>query len=141
WRSAPFVLVALALDLVWPFRAASAAPPQVEIRAQTKLVLDRMRLTGDDTAEIRGQLVDGLTGDGIPDQSVTIQVAGETEHATTGADGRFAVTVAVTPGQQAVELSYRGTSLMTPSRLSQVTDPAQAQVSLAIDAEDAPGGA
>jgi len=133
WR-ALLVLAGLA-------QAAVAAPPVVEIRAQTKLVLDRMRLQGDDTAEIRGQLIDGLTGDGIAGQTVAIQVAGTTEHATTGPDGRFAITVPVAPGPQSIDLSFRGSSLLTSSQLSQVADPSRAQVTLAIDVEDAPGGA
>jgi hypothetical protein len=134
WRSAPLVIAVLA-------QAAVAAPPVVEIHAQTKLVLDRMRLKGGDMAEIHGQLIDSLTGDGIPEQTVTIQVGGVTEHATTGPDGRFSTDVPVTPGPQSIDLSFRGSKLMTSSQLNQVTDPAHAQVTLAIDVEDAPGGA
>jgi hypothetical protein len=133
WRSALLVLAVLA-------EVAVAAPPVVEIRAQTKLILDRMRLVGDDKAEIRGQLIDGLTGDGIPHETVEIQVAGTTEHATTGPDGRFVVTVAASSGPQSIGLSFHGGRRMKESQLNQVTDPSHAQVTLAIDAEDAPGG-
>jgi hypothetical protein len=133
WRSALLILAVLA-------KAAVAAPQVVEIRAQTKLVLDRMRLIGDDQAEIRGQLLDSLTGDGIPGQTVAVQVAGTTEHATTGSDGRFVITVAVGSGPQSIDLSFRGAPRMTASQLSEVTDPARAQVTLAIDAQDVPGG-
>lgn len=119
---------------------ATAGAPQVEIRAQTRLVLDRVRLTGDDVAEIRGELVDNLTGDGIADQVVAIRVGDQTTRATTGADGRFHATIAVASGQQSVELEFRGAKLLSASHLSQVSDPARAQVALTVDVQDAPSG-
>jgi hypothetical protein len=132
-RSAILVLGVLSVT-------ASASPPQVEIRAQTKLAVDRVRLVGDDLAEIRGQLLDGLTGEGIGGQPVSVRVGDATETTTTDRDGRFRATLAVTPGPQPIELAFRGGSHLSSTQLSQVTDPARAQVSLAIDAEDAPGG-
>jgi hypothetical protein len=121
----------------------AAEPPRVEIRAQSRLALDRVRLLGDDKAEIRGQLLDGLTGDGIADQVVTIQVGGpdgETVRATTGPDGRFRVTAPVAPGPQAIDLTFRGGTQIEGSQLRETTDPSRAQVVLTIDVEDAPGG-
>ncbi|MGH2898846.1 MAG: hypothetical protein ACRDMZ_09250, partial [Solirubrobacteraceae bacterium] len=120
--------------------AAIAGPPQVEIRAQTRLVLDKVRLTGDDIAEVRGELLDSLTGDGIAGQMVAIKIGDQTTRATTGPDGRFRATIAVSPGQQPVELSYRGVGLLGPSQLTQVTDPARAQVALSLEIQDAPSG-
>src|SRR5690349_5393169 len=113
--------------------AAIAGPPQVEIRAQTRLVLDKVRLTGDEVAEVRGELLDNLTGDGIAGQLVAIKIGDQTTRATTGPDGRFRATIAVSAGQQPVELSYRGVGLLGPSQLTQVTDPARAQVALSLD--------
>jgi hypothetical protein len=120
--------------------AAAAAPPQVEIRAQTKLVLDKVRLTGDDLAEVRGELLDNLTGDGIAGQVVVIKIGDQTTRATTGPDGRFRATIAVAAGQQPVELEFRGVGLLGPSQLTQITDPARAQVALTLDYQDAPSG-
>jgi hypothetical protein len=117
-----------------------AAPPQVEIRAQTKLVLDKVRLTSDDHAELRGHLVDGLTGDGIADQRVTIKLGDQTVSATTALDGSFHATVEVEPGRQQVELAFRGSTWLGSAQLAQATDPSRSQVTLAIDTEDAPGG-
>jgi hypothetical protein len=119
---------------------AVAAPPQVEIRAQTKLVLDKVRLTADDVAEIRGQLLDNLTGDGIGGQTVVVKIGDETAMATTGPDGRFRTTITVAAGQQQVALEFRGGSLLSAAQLTQVTDPARAQVALTIDFQDASGG-
>jgi hypothetical protein len=133
WRSALLILGVLAATAV-------AAPPQVEIRAQTKLALDRVRLTGGDVAEIRGQLIDGLTGQGIANQIVAIRVGDATETATTDRDGRFRVEIAVAPGPQPIELAFRGGHHLSSTQLSQVTDPARAQVGLTIEVEDAPGG-
>jgi hypothetical protein len=119
---------------------AAADPPRVEIRAHTRLVLDRVRLTGNDQAEIRGQLLDSITGDGIPNQPVTIQVGDQVAHATTGADGRFRTDLAIGGGPQAIDLGYRGNALIEASQLNELADPARAQVVLVIDVEDAPGG-
>jgi hypothetical protein len=133
---------ALACALVAPLGPAPAAadPPHVEIRAHTRLVLDRVRLIGDDQTEVRGQLLDSLTGDGIANQTVAIQVGDQVAHATTGADGRFRTTLAIGAGRQAIDLGYRGGSGNEPSQLNEVADPSRAQVVLAIDVEDAPGG-
>ena len=120
--------------------ATAAAAPQVEIRAQTKLVLDKVRLVGDDGAEVRGQLLDNLTGEGLGGQVVMIKIGDQTAPATTNADGRFHTMIPVTDGQQTVELEYRGTTLMAAAKLSQLTDPARAQVALTLDVQEAPGG-
>lgn len=119
---------------------AVAAPPQVEIRAQTKLVLDNVRLTDDDVAEVRGHLLDNLTGDGIGGQVVAIKIGAAAATATTGPDGRFHARIAVEPGPQPVELAFRGAPLLNSTQLTQVTDPSRAQVALTIDFEEAPGG-
>jgi hypothetical protein len=126
---------------VWVLAArVEAAPPQVEIRAQTKLALDKVRLISGDLAEIRGQLLDNLTGQGIEGQIVAIKIGEATTTAKTGEDGRFTARIAVEDGPQAVEVAFRGGSLLSASQLSQITDPARAQVALTIDFEDAPGG-
>jgi hypothetical protein len=103
-------------------------------------VLDKVRLTADDVAEIRGQLLDNLTGEGIGDQVISVKIGDSTTTATTGSDGRFHTTLAVSTGQQAVKLEFRGARLMSPAQLAQVTDPARAQVALTLDFEEAPGG-
>jgi hypothetical protein len=121
-------------------RTAVAAPPRVEIGAQTKLALDKVRLIAGELAEIRGQLIDNLTGDGIGGQVVSIKIGDATANATTGPDGQFRATVTVKPGPQPVEIEFRGGSLLSSAQLSQMTDPARAQVALTIDFEEAPGG-
>jgi len=132
-RIAPLILCVLAAT-------AAASPPQVEIRAQTKLALDNVHLGPDGRADIRGQLLDSLTGDGIGGQVVAIKVGDETTTATTRPDGRFRATLAVDPGPQPVEIRFHGGTLLSSSQLSQVTDPARAQVALTLDFEDAAGG-
>src|SRR3954468_13392348 len=111
-------------------RAVIAAPPQVEIGAQTKLVVDRVRVSGDDLVEIRGTLLDNLTGDGIPSQLVTIQIGDARTTALTDNDGHFRAHLAVEPGSLQVDLSFRGTKLLVSSRLTQQSDPARQQVAL-----------
>jgi len=119
---------------------AVASPPQVEIRAQTRLALDRVWLTGSDQAELRGQLLDNLTGDGIGGQRIVIRIGGATTAATTHPDGRFDAKLAVADGPQPVELEFRDTALLSGSQLSQIVDPARAQVALTLDIDEAAGG-
>ena len=120
--------------------SAGAAPPRVEIRAQTKLVMDHVRHIDDDLTEVTGTLLDGLTGDGIAGQSVAIRVGGVPATATTGPDGRFRATVTAEPGPQLVELAFRGADRLESSQMSVTTDPARLPVALALDFEEAPGG-
>ncbi|HEY0194252.1 MAG TPA: hypothetical protein VGC42_24220, partial [Kofleriaceae bacterium] len=132
-------LVALAL-LAATTRAiapASAAPPTVEIRAQTKLVLDKIQLLSDDEADLRGHLVDGLTGDGIGGQRVAIKLGELTATATTERDGSFHTRVGVSPGRQQVELEFRGSQLLGDAQLAQATDPSRTHVGLSLDIEEA----
>jgi carboxypeptidase family protein len=131
---------ALALLIVLVAGVAGATPPQVEIRAQTQLQLDKVRLVEDGVAEVRGQLLDKLTGDGIGGQIVTIKIGDETTTASTGPDGKFRATISVQPGSQTVDLKFHGGSMLTAANLTQTTDPARAQVALTIGVEDAQGG-
>jgi len=71
--SALVILAILAAAVAVLAQVAAADPPRVEIHAQTKIALERVRLVGDDEAEVAGQLLDALTGDGIEGQTITIQ--------------------------------------------------------------------
>jgi len=64
----------LALIVASGAGVAVAAPPQVEIRAQTQLQVEKVRLVEEGVAEVRGELLDKLTGDGIGGQMVTIRI-------------------------------------------------------------------
>src|ERR1700755_1981909 len=133
-------VLVLLYALAYARATAIAAPPQVEIRAQTKLVLDKIRLIADDRAELRGHLLDALTGDGIAGQHVHIHLGEIDSSATTERDGGFHITVPTDPGTQEVELNSAGGQLLGATELSQPTDPSRAQVSLSLDFEEAPGG-
>ncbi|HET7506686.1 MAG TPA: carboxypeptidase-like regulatory domain-containing protein [Kofleriaceae bacterium] len=136
---APFLLATIA---VWALaHAALAAPPQVEIRAQTKLVLDRVQLLEGNIADLRGHLLDALTGDGIEKQRIEIQIGEARRSVVTSPDGQFHAEIEVESGPQPIKLSFGGATRLEPANLSQLTDPARAQVVLTIDFEDAPGGA
>jgi len=132
-RLAPLLICLLVVPAV-------AAPPQVEIRAQTKLALDNVHLAPGGRADIRGQLLDSLTGEGIGGQAVTIKIGDETTTVTTRPDGKFHTTLAAESGPQPVEVRFHGGTLLSASQLTQVTDPARAQVALTLDFEDVPGG-
>jgi len=140
-RFAPLIAVALALGLV-PGAPAHAART-IDIKAQTQLVLERVRLVGDGQVEVSGALVDKLTGDGIADQTVTIRI-GDSRGATTttGRNGKFRATVSDAPsGPQQIELEFDGDSLLERAEpFVTTTDPSRAQVALEVRAEEAPGG-
>ncbi len=117
------------------------AAPQVEIKAQTRLALDRVRLTGTGVAEVSGELVDKLTGEGLANQSVTIEIGGQTLTATTDNSGKFTVHVAIPPGPQKIELAFRGGGSLDRTELTATTDPSRAQVTLALASEETDVGA
>lgn len=121
--------------------SAAHAAPLVEIKGKTRLALDKVRLTGGGEAEVSGQLVDKLTGEGLPNQSVAIIIAGQTVNATTDNQGKFTVHAPVPPGQVAVELRFRGAQALDKADLTTTTDPSRAQVTLAMTSEDTPDGA
>jgi hypothetical protein len=119
---------------------AAAAAPQVDIKAQTRLALDRVKLRPDGDVEVSGKLVDKNTNDGIGTQVVVIRLGGSTQTAVTDPDGRFHGLFSAAPGPQPIELRFRGANLLDRSDLTIVVDPSRAQVSLTIRAEEAPGG-
>lgn len=135
----PHALI-IALTIAVGGALAIAAPPQVEIRAQTKLVLDKVRVTPDGAVEIRGQLRDNLSDEGFRDEPVSVRIGDAVATARTGPDGRFRVTLDVPSGPQQVELTYEGSQQLNTAQMSQLTDPARAQVSLELTAEEVPGG-
>jgi len=145
-RLAPLIALAgLALGLAPGARARAA--PVIDIKAQTQLQLDRVRLLSDGRVEVRGALVDRLTGDGIADQPVIIRIGSDdpigSASTTTKQDGKFTAIVSDAPGgEQRIELSFGGRGLLDRAEPFIATvDPARAQVALALRAEEAPGGA
>ena len=129
-----------ALTFLVALVATAAAAPQIDIKARTSLALEKVRLRGDGTAEVTGQLLDKLTGDGIGGQTVTIRVGDQQVVATSGADGKFHAVVPVPDGPQPVLLRFPGGPLLDNSDFTTITDPSRAQVTLSILVEDAPGG-
>jgi hypothetical protein len=115
--------------------ATAQAAPQVEIRAKTQLSFGHIKLRDNNVIEVSGQLVDKLTGEGIPGQKVFITVGTATTWAFTAQDGSFQVNVAGDPGPQQVTLAYKGggnARIEAADPLTLTTDPAKAQVELAI---------
>ena len=115
----------------------AAAAPQVEIKAQTQLNLTRIRLRDSGVAEITGQLVDRLTGDGIGNQRIVIKVGDNQLEVSTNADGTFVGTIDVDPGPQTFQLAFRGGGPIDAAQpVSIVTDPSRSPVALAVSKVD-----
>lgn len=139
---APLFAVALGVGLA----PGAAAAPTLEVKAQTQLVLERVRRIDDGRVEVRGALVDRLTGDGVAGQRVTVRF-GEGDEAVTGTghtgpDGKFIAELGgAAPGAQPIELDFRGAGLLERADpYTATTDPARAQVALELRAEEATGG-
>lgn len=122
----------MALTIVMVIAASVAAAPTIDIRAKTQLALDKVALRGDGVAEVSGQLIDRLTGDGLGGQSVTIRVGNMVVTASTQPDGRFRAVVGVAEGPQPIELTFTGGALLEGSTQTTVTDPSRSAVSLSI---------
>ncbi|MFN0245787.1 MAG: carboxypeptidase-like regulatory domain-containing protein [Kofleriaceae bacterium] len=126
-----FWVLAVALIVVGASAPARSAPT-IDIRAQTQLQLESVKLRDEGLAEVAGQLLDRLTGDGLGGQSVSITIDGQITTTTTQPDGRFRAIVGVPIGQTKVELGFRGSALLDPSKLEVTTDPSREQVQLSI---------
>ncbi|MGE0869822.1 MAG: carboxypeptidase-like regulatory domain-containing protein [Kofleriaceae bacterium] len=111
------------------------------MKAKTQLSLDHVRLQPDGTAEVSGQLLDQLTGAGIPRQRVRIIVAGMHAEVDTDENGKFTKDLPIPEGTQTFQLQYGGAASLDASQLTTTTDPSKAQVALAIAVDDAPSGA
>lgn len=120
-----------------------AAAPQVEIKAQTQLALAGVRLRENGQVEVTGQLMDKLTGEGLPNQRVRVSLGGQERWVVTHDNGNFVAELPGTEGPQEVTLDYRGDSRIDPApSFSVTTDPSKAQVLLKINKiGDAPAGA
>ncbi|MBA3451941.1 MAG: carboxypeptidase regulatory-like domain-containing protein [Deltaproteobacteria bacterium] len=112
--------------------ASVAAAPTIDIRAKTQLALEKVASRGEGVAEVSGQLVDRLTGDGLGGQTVNIRVGTMDVSASTQPDGRFRAVIAVEPGPQPIELTFTGGALLEGSTQMTVADPSRVAVSLAI---------
>jgi len=112
--------------------ASAMAAPTIDIRAKTQVALDRVQLRADGVAEVSGQLLDRLTGDGLGGQAVTIRVGNQQVSASTQPDGKFRAVISVAVGPQPIELVFSGGALLEGSSQTTVTDPSRAAVSLSI---------
>ncbi len=131
----------LALITVACVVGLAAAAPQVDIKAQTSLTLGSVRLLGDGTVMVTGQLLDKLTGEGIEGQTVLVTVGGQGGHAATDPDGKFRVMLPGEPGQQRIELAFRGSHQLDKAEPVVITtDPSRAQVVLTIRSEPSARG-
>ncbi len=121
--------------------ATAAAAPTVEIRAQTQLAVDKVRLLREGEAELSGQLIDRLTGDGIVGQEVHLKTATGDVTAVTDAEGRFHVILNnVEPGELVATLIYRGGPLIDGSETPIKVDPSRATLGLTLGIEEVLGG-
>ncbi|MCW5804480.1 MAG: carboxypeptidase regulatory-like domain-containing protein [Deltaproteobacteria bacterium] len=135
WLAVLMLVVAVGAGVV---RAA----PQVEIKAHTRLTLERVRLTSDRQVEVIGQLTDKLTSDGLANQYVRVRIGDEEVRARTDADGKFRARLTAGSAPQEVHLAFPGAgNLDGAAPVSLVTDPSKAPVVLTVRAEMVPDGA
>lgn len=127
---------------VLAFSSYAVAAPTVDIRAQSRLALEKVKLRGDGSIEVTGLLVDKLTNEGLPGASVIVRMGGLAESAITDRDGRFrTMFFDVVPGPQPVELRFTGSAKIDKADpITVVVDPSRAQVTLTIRPETTTGG-
>ncbi|MEO8700804.1 MAG: carboxypeptidase-like regulatory domain-containing protein [Kofleriaceae bacterium] len=133
----------LALVLVACVVSTAAAAPTVDIKAQTRLALEKVKLRGDGNVEVTGQLLDKLTSEGIAGgQTVQVRMGDTIVSITSEPDGHFrAVFTVAIPGPQPIELRFAGAAhLDKADPVTIVTDPSRAQVTLIVRSEPAVGG-
>ncbi len=113
---------------------AVAAPPIVEIKAQTQLSMTKVALKPDNITEITGQLVDKFTGEGLPNERVTVRVGDIVREEITRQDGSFTLdipSIDIDPGQVTITMTYRGQGAVDPAQpLVVTTDPSRDAVDL-----------
>ena len=99
---------------------AGGAPPPVQYQQATTLAL--ISPPGSGAFGTRATLTAQLASGGVPQagQPVIFTLAGQTQPATTGADGRASATFALTgaPGSYQAGVSFNGTSTLAPSAAS-----------------------
>ncbi len=117
--------------------------PQIEIKARTALSLTRVHVAEAGWVDVRGQLLDKLTNQGIGSQAVHIALGDREATAITRPDGSFSAMLRAEPGPLRVTLRFNGDrSLDRSESLEVVTDPAKQHVELAIEkVADVPAGA
>jgi Carboxypeptidase regulatory-like domain len=145
-RLAPLIALAV-LGLALAPGAAPRAAPTIDIKAQTQLRLERVRLVDEGTVEVTGTLTDRLTGEGIDGQRVVVRIGADDnparQTAPTRDGGKFSVTLRnVEPGPQPIVLEFGGVGLLERADPFETnTDPARAPVALVLESQEAPGGA
>ncbi|MGE5186205.1 MAG: carboxypeptidase-like regulatory domain-containing protein [Acidobacteriota bacterium] len=123
-RSAALILIAAG--------AIASAAPQVEIRAQAQLTLQRVRMRDSGMVEVTGRLADKLTGDGLEGQRVQVELGGSHQIAVTAPDGTFHVDLPGSGGPEQVAAMFAGSHDVDSTQVAVMTDPTRAQVELAI---------
>ncbi len=142
WPAPLIALAVLALGLA-PGANVRAAPT-LDVKAQTQVTLERVRLLDETRIEVRGALQDRLTGVPISGQRVTVRIgrSSPVQSTLTDEDGKFRAIVWDAPaGAQPIELGFDGDGLLDRSEPFRTTvDPSRAQVALLLRADEAPGG-
>jgi hypothetical protein len=102
--------------------ATAAAAPAVAIKARTELRLGAIRKDYLGRTLVTGQLVDRVTGAGLPGQRITARIGGEAITVVTGEGGSFEAAVDGPTGPQDIAVEFRGGSALDPvaSRLDDV---------------------
>jgi hypothetical protein len=121
--------------------AAAVAAPSVAIKARTELRLGAIRRDYEGRTLVSGQLVDRVTGAGLPGQRLTARIGGEAITVVTGEDGRFTAAVDGPTGRQDIAVEFRGGAALDPvaSRLDDV-DVDKSTVELRVTLTPVDGG-
>lgn len=105
--------------------------------------MTRIQAAGGNRVDIRGQLLDRLTHQGIANQVVHVAIGDRDASAVTGPDGSFLARIEAKPGPVEVTIAYEGDRLLDRAQSLEVTtDPAKQHIELVIEKRaDVPQGA
>lgn len=88
-------------------REAGAAPV-IQVRARTRVEIDRVFAATEGVAQVRGRLIDQLAGTGLTGLTVDLEIDGQEHLATTDGRGEFRASFEVGPGDHALRARFLG---------------------------------
>jgi hypothetical protein len=104
----------LVLALIASAAPAARSAPAVSIKARTELRIGAIRKDYQGRTLVTGQLVDRITGAGLPGQRITARIGGQAITVVTGDDGAFAAAVDGPAGPQDIAVEFRGGTALDP---------------------------
>jgi hypothetical protein len=96
---------------------AAEAAWEVSVKARTELRLKPIRKDYDGAYVLSGQLVDRFSGEGLGQERVELEIAGQRIVTFTSDDGTFTARVQAPGGKQDIDVRFEGSDLLDPAQV------------------------